>query len=155
MLTVPKIWSNFGTFSLRLFFSICSYKKLMSLELTDTDIRSEFDLKLNTKGITFFIWLLRKSIFHFFFNCLCKVSFYLQLCNYLLLLFTSIRFIPPNSVCCMLEPIDCKICKCMALILPWHSVVRHVNSGTYLWVYSRIYLRRVFIQPLPSCCILS
>ncbi|EGV96785.1 E3 ubiquitin-protein ligase DZIP3 [Cricetulus griseus] len=26
-----------------------SYKKLMSLELTDTDIRSEFDLKLNTK----------------------------------------------------------------------------------------------------------
>ncbi|ERE76404.1 E3 ubiquitin-protein ligase [Cricetulus griseus] len=28
-----------------------SYKKLMSLELTDTDIRSEFDLKLNTKGI--------------------------------------------------------------------------------------------------------
>ncbi|XP_050019393.1 E3 ubiquitin-protein ligase DZIP3 isoform X3 [Alexandromys fortis] len=28
-----------------------SYKKLMSLELTDTDIRSEFDLKFNTKGI--------------------------------------------------------------------------------------------------------
>lgn len=37
----------------------------MSLELTDTDIRSEFDLKFNTKGITF-LWLLLKSIVEFF-----------------------------------------------------------------------------------------
>jgi hypothetical protein len=54
-------------FQYNIFFSTYSYKNLMSLELTDTDIRPKFNLKPNTKGINFIFMTLTENIINYFY----------------------------------------------------------------------------------------
>lgn len=54
MLT-PEILPNFGI-DYNNFFSTCSYKKLMSLKITDND-RPKISLKFSSKGIILYLCL--------------------------------------------------------------------------------------------------
>lgn len=66
---ISKIFTDF----FNLFFSNCSYKKLMSLKITDTDIRPKISLKFGTKGIFYFHMSAIKNCVKNF-DFLCKVS---------------------------------------------------------------------------------